>query len=151
MSLFSNDRSAREFKAWASDRAIRLDIPLQSEPNLKRLAALDSPLENKRIVYLGEPDHFIHEKYDYRLLMLRYLISRRWNQIGEEIGEILIQMDGQPGVRAAILNQADAIFFIDEVSPLRVCNPSFILKSKIRKFSFATRLPRLHPMAYNGE
>jgi erythromycin esterase-like protein len=33
--------------------------------------------------------------------------------------EILVQMDGQPGVRAVIPNQADAIFFIDEVSPLR--------------------------------
>jgi hypothetical protein len=32
---------------------------------------------------------------------------------------MLIQMDGQPGVRAAIAEQADAIFFIDEVSPLR--------------------------------
>jgi len=33
--------------------------------------------------------------------------------------KMLIQMDGQPGVRAAIADQADAIFFIDEVSPLR--------------------------------
>ena len=33
--------------------------------------------------------------------------------------KMLIQMDGQPGVRAAIAEQADAIFFIDEVSPLR--------------------------------
>lgn len=88
MSLFSNARAITEFKGWASARAIRLDIPVQSEPNLKRLAALDTALENKRIVYLGEPDHFIHEKYDYRLLMLRYLISRGYNQIGEEMGTI---------------------------------------------------------------
>jgi len=40
--------------------------------------------------------------------------------------EMLVQMDGQPGVRAAITDQADAIFFIDEVSPLRAGNPSFI-------------------------
>jgi hypothetical protein len=33
--------------------------------------------------------------------------------------KMLIQMDGQPGIRAAIAEQADAIFFIDEVSPLR--------------------------------
>jgi erythromycin esterase-like protein len=33
--------------------------------------------------------------------------------------KMLVQMDGQPGVRAAIAEQADAIFFIDEVSPLR--------------------------------
>jgi erythromycin esterase-like protein len=88
MSLFSNARAITEFKSWASTRAVRLDIPLQSESNLKRLAALDAALENKRLAYLGEPDHFIHEKYDYRLLMLRYLISRGYNQIGEEMGTI---------------------------------------------------------------
>jgi hypothetical protein len=33
--------------------------------------------------------------------------------------KMLIKMDGQPGVRAKITEQADAIFFIDEVSPLR--------------------------------
>jgi len=86
MSLFSNDRAIRELKAWASEHAIRLDLPLQTERNLERLAALDPAIASKRIVYLGEPDHFIHEKYDYRLLMLRYLVSRGWNHIGEEMG-----------------------------------------------------------------
>jgi erythromycin esterase-like protein len=86
MPLFSNDRAIAEFKAWASGHAIRLDFPLKSDRNLARLAALDSSIANKRIVYLGEPDHFIHEKYDYRLLMLRYLVSRGWNHIGEEMG-----------------------------------------------------------------
>ena len=33
--------------------------------------------------------------------------------------KMLVQMDGQPGVRAEIAEQAEAIFFIDEVSPLR--------------------------------
>lgn len=88
MPLFSNDRAITEFKSWASEHAIRLDLPLQSDRNLARLAALDSSLANKRIVYLGEPDHFIHEKYDYRLLMLRYLVSRGWNHIGEEMGVV---------------------------------------------------------------
>ena len=86
MSLFSNDRAIRELKAWASLHAICLDLPLLSARNLERLAALDPTIASKRIVYLGEPDHFIHEKYDYRLLMLRYLISRGWNYLGEEMG-----------------------------------------------------------------
>jgi erythromycin esterase-like protein len=88
MALFSNDRAITEFKAWASEHAIRLDLPLQSDRNFARLAALDSSIANKRIVYLGEPDHFIHEKYDYRILMLRYLLSRGWRHIGEEMGVI---------------------------------------------------------------
>ena len=86
MSLFSNDRAIRELEAWASEHAIRLDLPLQSERNLERLAALGPALASKRIVYLGEPDHFIHERYDYRLLMLRYLVLRGWKHIGEEMG-----------------------------------------------------------------
>jgi hypothetical protein len=32
---------------------------------------------------------------------------------------MLVQMDGQPGVRAEIAEQADAIFFINDVGPLR--------------------------------
>jgi erythromycin esterase-like protein len=88
MPLFSNNRAISEFKSWASEHAIRLDLPLQSDRNLARLDALDSSIAKKRLVYLGEPDHFIHEKYGYRLLMLRYLISRGWNQIGEEMGVI---------------------------------------------------------------
>src|SRR4029077_7230148 len=86
MRLFSNAPAIREFKAWASARAIRLDLPLRSERNFERLSVLDPAIASKRIGYLGEPDHFIHEKYDYRLLMLRYLVSRGWNHIGEEMG-----------------------------------------------------------------
>ena len=88
MRLFSNDRAIRELKAWASEHAIRLELPILSERNFERLAALDAAIGGERIVYLGEPDHFIHEKYDYRLLMLRYLVSRGWNHIGEEMGVV---------------------------------------------------------------
>ena len=30
-------------------------------------------------------DHFIHEKYDFRLLCIRYLASRGWRWFGEEL------------------------------------------------------------------
>jgi erythromycin esterase-like protein len=86
MRLFSNDREIRELRAWASEHAIRLELPILSEHNFERLGSLDAAIGGKRIVYLGEPDHFVHEKYDYRLLMLRYLVSRGWNHIGEEMG-----------------------------------------------------------------
>ena len=86
MPLFSNNRELTEFRTWASEHAVRLELPIRSERNFERLVALDMALAAKRIVYLGEPDHFIHEKYDYRLLMLRYLVSRGWNHVGEEMG-----------------------------------------------------------------
>ena len=86
MRLFSNDREIRELRAWVSEHAIRLELPILCERNFERLGVLDAAVGSKRIVYLGEPDHFVHEKYDYRLLMLRYLVSRGWNHIGEEMG-----------------------------------------------------------------
>src|SRR5579864_2100175 len=88
MTLFSNDLAIRELRAWASEHAIRLELPILSERNFERLGVLDTAIASKRIVYLGEPDHFVHEKYDYRLLMLRYLVSRGWNHIGEEMGVV---------------------------------------------------------------
>ena len=86
MPLYSNSRATAKFTAWAREHAIALEFPLDSERNFNRLAALDASIANKSVVYLGEPDHFIHEKYDYRLLMLRYLLARGWNRVGEELG-----------------------------------------------------------------
>ncbi|HYL58199.1 MAG TPA: hypothetical protein VEU51_04970, partial [Candidatus Acidoferrales bacterium] len=86
MALFSKNRAAAEFGEWAREHAIPLTLPLDSEANFTRLAALDRSIAGKRVVYIGEPDHFIHEKYQYRLLMLRYLLARGWNRIGEELG-----------------------------------------------------------------
>jgi len=86
MPPFWNSRTSDKFAVWAREHSITLELPLDSERNSERLAALDALIANKRIVYLGEPDHFIHEKYDYRLLMLRYLLTRGLNRVCEEMG-----------------------------------------------------------------
>lgn len=51
-----------------------------------KLAVLDDSLTGKRVVYLGEEDHWVREKTEYRLLLLRYLFSRGWRFVGEELG-----------------------------------------------------------------
>ncbi len=71
---------------WARENAIHFDSLGPSPDNLARLAALDQSLRGKRIVYLGEPDHFIHEKYAYRLMLISYLVSRGWRVVCEEMG-----------------------------------------------------------------
>ncbi len=38
----------------------------------------------KRFAYIGESDHFIHEKYAYRLAILNYLAARGFTHVGEE-------------------------------------------------------------------
>jgi erythromycin esterase-like protein len=63
-----------------------LELPLNCDRNLAKLAALDKSLGEKRIAYVGEPDHFIHQKYDYRLMVLRYLLARGFTNVGEEMG-----------------------------------------------------------------
>jgi erythromycin esterase-like protein len=83
---FLKDKEAAEFIAWARARAIHLD-PLDGRSiDPSRLAALDRAVSGKRIAFIGEQDHYVHEKYDYRALMVRYLFSRRWRWFGEEMG-----------------------------------------------------------------
>lgn len=43
-------------------------------------------IATKRVVFLGEPDHYIHEKYEMRLAFLRRLFARGWRRIGMEMG-----------------------------------------------------------------
>jgi hypothetical protein len=48
--------------------------------------ALDRLLEGKRFVFLGEPEHFIVEKYPFRLTFIRHLFARGWCDIAMETG-----------------------------------------------------------------
>ncbi|MBD3867494.1 MAG: hypothetical protein IFK94_05155, partial [Acidobacteria bacterium] len=56
--------------------------------NMKRCAAerLDPLLAGKSMVFLGEPDHFIHKKNEYRTRMIRYLAGHGFRNIGMEMG-----------------------------------------------------------------
>ena len=75
-----------EFVTWARENSVMIEKLGDTTADVEKLSFLDSYLENKRIVYLGEEDHWIHEKSDYRLLLLQYLVSRGWRYIGEELG-----------------------------------------------------------------
>jgi erythromycin esterase-like protein len=76
-------RERRDFLAWARERAIHVDLLGGPDPTV--LTALDPLLDGKRIVYLGEANHFIHEKYAYRELFLRHLVARGFRFVGEEL------------------------------------------------------------------
>ncbi len=83
----SSKRGAIEdFRAYAAERAIAFkDLDATGE-DARQLSILDPLVAGKRFAYIGEPDHFIHEKYAYRLLMLKYLAGRGFAHVGEEIG-----------------------------------------------------------------
>jgi erythromycin esterase-like protein len=77
--------ATRAFLEWAREAAVFVGDLGDEEADVERLASLDKALLGKRIVYLGEPSHWIHEKYPYRLFMIRYLFSRGWRHLGEEL------------------------------------------------------------------
>jgi len=83
---FSNRRAIEDFRAYAAERAIAFSNLEATNENARQLSILDPLVTEKRFAYVGEPDHFIHEKYAYRLLMLKYLAGRGFTHLGEEIG-----------------------------------------------------------------
>ena len=75
-----------DFVAWVREAALPLASLDWETVDLAPLAGLDEALAGKRIAYLGEPDHFIREKMDYRLILIRYLHARGWRHVGMEQG-----------------------------------------------------------------
>jgi erythromycin esterase-like protein len=82
----ADKRALEDFKSWAREHAIPFDPTRPAAFDPARLSALAPMLDGKRFAYLGEPDHFIHEKYAYRTLMLRWLTANGFTHVGEELG-----------------------------------------------------------------
>jgi erythromycin esterase-like protein len=78
--------SEEEFVQWVKERAIHLDTLDWASIDSSMLSLLDKEVEGKRVVYLGEPDHYIHEKYDFQLILVRYLFERGFRYVGYEMG-----------------------------------------------------------------
>jgi erythromycin esterase-like protein len=70
------------------DRAVPLDLDVRVDrPDaLAPFAVLDELVDASRVAFIVEMDHFIHEKYAYRLALIRYLRSRGYTWFGEELG-----------------------------------------------------------------
>jgi erythromycin esterase-like protein len=84
----SRRRAIQDFRTYAAERAIAFnDLEAIDENEITRqLSILDPLVVDKRFAYIGESDHFIHEKYAYRLAMLNYLAGHGFTHVGEEIG-----------------------------------------------------------------
>ena len=78
--------SGKAFRNWVEEHAVEFDTLDWQSADLARLSVLDKLLEGKRIVFLGEPDHYVREKYDFQLIFIRYLFQRGWRYIGMEMG-----------------------------------------------------------------
>lgn len=74
------------FVDWAREEAVVLDASDWPATPPLDLSFLDDAVEAADVVFLGEPDHYVNEKYDYRLVMIRYLIEHGYRFIGMEMG-----------------------------------------------------------------
>ena len=71
---------------WAQQEGARLSPAFDGgTEDLGPLRLLDEDISRADLVFLGELDHFIHEKSDARLLFCRYLIDRGWRSFAEEL------------------------------------------------------------------
>ena len=75
----------QEFNSFARERAIHLDLNAPPADNSAKLAPLTSIVATKRFAFVGEPHQFIHEKYEYRSIMLAFLARHGFTRIGEEL------------------------------------------------------------------
>lgn len=80
------DVMTADFVAWTKENAIRLDSLEWSKTNPTAFAFLDEALKGKRVVFLGETDHFVAERLEFRLLLIRELARRGFRRIGMEMG-----------------------------------------------------------------
>lgn len=67
-----------EFLEWIKRDAIHIERR-EMNPRLSRF--LDTALEGKRILFIGEPGHFFSEKYDVQLMLIRYLAKKGYRHI----------------------------------------------------------------------
>jgi hypothetical protein len=71
---------------WARSGGAALEPALDGATQpLAALSLLDGMLGGVDLVFVGELDHFVHEKSDFRLLFSRYLLSRGWRSFAEEL------------------------------------------------------------------
>ena len=74
-----------EIVGWLRDNAVQLDYEDWRGVDPKDLSFLDAAIEGKRIVCLGVSDHWVREKYDYRLMLIHYLFAKGYRYIGMEM------------------------------------------------------------------
>ena len=73
---------------WLDAHAVRLDPATYAAraTDADRLAVIDRLFDGARCIFIGEANHFVHEKSDYRAWWLRRLATRHRIVVGEELG-----------------------------------------------------------------
>jgi len=78
----------RRIARWAREHATHVsirDVESAAHADVEALAWLDPLVLGKRFAFVGEGNHFVHEKLGYRLFVTRYLASRGFGVLLEEL------------------------------------------------------------------
>ena len=78
----------RRLARWVNEHATRVeiaDVESAARADVEALAWLDPLVARKRFAFVGEANHFVHEKLGYRLFVTRYLASRGFTVLLEEL------------------------------------------------------------------
>ena len=87
--------SQKAFVVWARRAAIPLPASTEEPLSNKALSVLNHMLDGKRFVFLGEPDHYLIEKFPYRLVLIRSLFEQRFNSGSDLSKSLRMQHLGQ--------------------------------------------------------
>lgn len=82
----ADEVSEPAFLRWAGENALQLDSLDWRAFDPQLFSALDDRLEGKRVVYPGEADHFVAQRMEFRLILIRYLMEKGFRNIGMEMG-----------------------------------------------------------------
>ena len=116
------------FVAWARREAIRLPDPLRATPELTRF--LSAALADKRILFVGEADHWIHEKIDYRLTFAEAALPAGFDCFGEELGwSDGLRLDRYVRGETESLDDITLFGHLGDLRPDRDDSPTGILRS----------------------
>jgi erythromycin esterase-like protein len=84
---FLLNRTLEKIREHVAQTAVRFAEPFDGgAADIEYLSCLDDAVANADIVVLGELNHFVHEKTDFRLYFCRYLLSRGFASLAEELG-----------------------------------------------------------------
>ena len=82
----AKDISPEQFVEFVRTRALPIEADTCRKLDPKLLDALDRQIADARLLFLGEGEHHIHEKFDYRLGLIEHLFEHGWRHIGMEMG-----------------------------------------------------------------
>ena len=75
-----------EFVEWVKEAVVAVPTLDWREPGAIDFSFLDQALAGRRVVYLGETDHWVAQRMEFRLLLIRELARRGYRRIGMEMG-----------------------------------------------------------------